>query len=88
MLLAINPEWQEWIAQELDTILNEKPLEDQKPVYADVFPKLVRCLALMVSFWSRDAVSIWTNTNSRTSTKFSASTAPCPLSPDGQGLRG
>lgn len=45
-LLAVHPQWQEWIAEEIDTVTQE----DQSAMkYAQVFPKLHRCLALMVS---------------------------------------
>ncbi|KAJ4390004.1 hypothetical protein N0V93_007477 [Gnomoniopsis smithogilvyi] len=43
-LLACEPKWQEWIAEEIDTIVRE----DQTGLkYNVVFPKLHRCLALM-----------------------------------------
>lgn len=49
-LLAAQPQWQEWIAEEIDTVVRE----DQSSMrYAQVFPKLHRCLALMVSVKSR-----------------------------------
>jgi cytochrome P450 len=52
-LLAAYPEWQSWIQAEIDTVLgapsggaeNELP----PPDYATAFPKLTRCLAIMVS---------------------------------------
>lgn len=44
-LLAARPKWQEWLAEEIDTVVRE----DQSSLrYATVFPKLHRCLALMV----------------------------------------
>jgi len=43
--LAANPEWQDWLIEEIDRVAKE--VEDQK--YENVFPKLVRCLAFMVS---------------------------------------
>lgn len=46
-LLALEPKWQEWLAQEIDSVVQE----DQSGLkYAAVFPKLQRCLAIMVSF--------------------------------------
>lgn len=49
-LLACEPKWQEWIAEEVDTITKE----DQTGLkYNMVFPKLHRCLALMVRWKSR-----------------------------------
>jgi hypothetical protein len=44
-LLAANPKWQAWIAEELDHVLAEDETRD----YGEVFPKLKRCQALMVS---------------------------------------
>lgn len=45
-LLAARPKWQEWLAEEIDIVLKE----DQSGLkYSTVFPKLHRCLALMVS---------------------------------------
>lgn len=47
-ILACEPKWQDWIAEEIDTIVGE----DQTGLkYNAVFPKLHRCLALMVR-WS------------------------------------
>ena len=50
VLLATYPEWQEWLAEELDAVLstnaNKDPLTWQ---YEKTFPRLPRCLALMVS---------------------------------------
>lgn len=51
MLLAVYPEWQEWVREELQGL-------DPDPstwAYEDVFPKCLRTLALMVSprVWSR-----------------------------------
>lgn len=44
-LLACEPKWQEWLAEEIDAIVRE----DQTGLkYTAVFPKLHRCLALMV----------------------------------------
>lgn len=45
-LMAARPKWQEWLAEEIDTVVKE----DQSSLrYSTVFPKLHRCLALMVS---------------------------------------
>lgn len=44
-ILAIETEWQEWIIEEIDSVLKG----EQGDNYAKVFPKLSRCLALMVS---------------------------------------
>lgn len=44
-LLAARPKWQEWLAEEIDAVV----MEHQSSLkYATIFPKLIRCLALMV----------------------------------------
>lgn len=47
-LLAVYPEWQTWIQTEIDTVFRgpDMSLTD----YMTAFPKLVRCLAVMVSY--------------------------------------
>lgn len=46
-LLAVYPEWQTWIQAEIDTVFEtSSPSESD---YSTVYPKLVRCLAVMVS---------------------------------------
>jgi hypothetical protein len=45
-VLAIYPEWQQWIFEELDAVLKEGNMVDYD--YTVVFPKLTRCLAVMV----------------------------------------
>jgi cytochrome P450 len=51
-LLAAYPEWQVWIQTEIDTVLGgpqkEPGAEMPLPEYTTVFPKLMRCLAVMV----------------------------------------
>ncbi|KAK5080450.1 hypothetical protein LTR05_008560 [Lithohypha guttulata] len=44
-ILAIHPEWQVWVAEEIDRVVGTG--EEHNRVYEDVFPKLPRCLALM-----------------------------------------
>ena len=44
-MLAIYPEWQEWVREEL----REKLPSSGELRYEDTYPKLTRCLALMVS---------------------------------------
>ena len=44
-MLALHPEWQEWLAQELDKVL---PNSEADVDYESTFPKLPRTLALMV----------------------------------------
>ena len=48
VLLAAHPQWQEWLAEEFNRVLgSSKGTEGWK--YEVVFPKLQRCLAVMVS---------------------------------------
>jgi len=47
VLLAINPEWQDWIGEEIDAVRKTDP--SGLCFYEEIFPKLQRCLALMVS---------------------------------------
>ena len=45
--LAAHPEWQDWMAEEIDEVLDGKGEEELE--YNEVFPRLVRALAVMVS---------------------------------------
>jgi cytochrome P450 len=45
-MVAVNPQWQEWIVEEINRV--KKEVSDPTN-YLEVFPKLDRCLALMVS---------------------------------------
>lgn len=45
--LTTYPEWQDWIHEEISRVVGHK--EPDQLVYADIFPRLPRCLALMVS---------------------------------------
>lgn len=47
LLLAAHPEWQQWIAEEVRHVLKDARSETWS--YADVFPRLKRCRAVMVS---------------------------------------
>lgn len=47
LLLAAHPEWQQWIAEEVRHVLKDAPSE--KWSYADLYPRLKRCRAVMVS---------------------------------------
>lgn len=47
VLLAVNPEWQDWIGEEIDAVRKGDP--SGLCFYEEIFPKLQRCLALMVS---------------------------------------
>jgi hypothetical protein len=49
LLLAAFPEWQSWIQAEIDDVLRSRDDCDQEQDYAAIFPKLSRCLAVMVS---------------------------------------
>ena len=44
-ILATEPEWQDWIIEEIDNVL----IDEHDNSYTKTFPKLSRCLALMVS---------------------------------------
>lgn len=46
-LLVAYPEWQEWLHEEIKEVVGDKDLESLE--YADVYPRLPRCLALLVS---------------------------------------
>lgn len=48
VLLAASPERQEWIADEIDHVLGKHPTAED-PKYEDIFPRLKRCQALLVS---------------------------------------
>ena len=53
-LLAVYPEWQNWIQAEIDAVLRSPQGGQSKdaslPDYSTAFPKLVRCLAVMVRY--------------------------------------
>lgn len=49
-LVACEPQWQEWLAEEIDAVTSE---DETGLKYSAVFPKLHRCLALMVGFQRR-----------------------------------
>lgn len=46
LLLAAHPEWQKWIAEEIQHVLTDGRCETWN--YEDVFPRLKRCRAIMV----------------------------------------
>lgn len=46
LLLTAYPKWQQWIGDELDYVLKDRNMETW--AYEDVFPRLKRCLAVMV----------------------------------------
>lgn len=45
-LLAVYPEYQTWVAEEIDEVLGDQ----ENPKYDEAFPKLKRVMAVMVSF--------------------------------------
>lgn len=48
-LLAAYPQWQAWIQAEIDDVLGDCDGQVAEEEYATAFPKLTRCLAIMVS---------------------------------------
>lgn len=60
--LAAHPEWQEWVREEVQHVLQPRQrLEDWS--YSEMFPKLKRCRAVMVSsmphsFWSAEPADV------------------------------
>lgn len=46
-LLTTYPEWQDWLYEELSTVLLDK--DPDKLEYNEIYPKLPRCLSVMVS---------------------------------------
>lgn len=47
-ILAARPEWQDWIQEEVDQVYQHIPTDAAEISYADYYPRLTRCLALMV----------------------------------------
>lgn len=47
-LLAAYPEWQDWIQEEVDSVLREIPSDPAEIRYAECYPQLKRCIAMMV----------------------------------------
>ena len=47
-LLACYPQWQEWVSEEINRVFASSSVAEQKVQYAEAFPQLKRCLALMV----------------------------------------
>ena len=46
--LVLEPQWQEWIGEEIDAVMPDVGEDGAAPDYTKTFPKLKRCLALMV----------------------------------------
>lgn len=55
VLLAAKPERQEWIADEIDYVLGKYAIAET-PKYEEIFPRLKRCQALLVSLLNRKAM--------------------------------
>ena len=55
LLLAVNPEVQDWVSYELQEIITNG--QDEKLEYSEIFPKLLRCRAVMVCSASSMMVS-------------------------------
>jgi cytochrome P450 len=53
VLLAIYPKWQEWLIEEIDSVVSQNP----ESHYEQSYPKLVRCLAFMVGVSITKALS-------------------------------
>jgi cytochrome P450 len=49
VLLAAYPQWQAWIQAEIDDVLGDGDGHVAEEEYGTTFPKLTRCLAIMVS---------------------------------------
>jgi cytochrome P450 len=79
LLLAIHPQWQEWIREEIRMVLGLKS-DMESWDYEKEYPRLKRCLAIMVGFV--DASGDWILKPS--STKHCASMVQHQPYPDGQ----
>lgn len=55
VLLAAHPERQEWIAGEIDDVLGKYANEEEQK-YEEIFPRLKRCHALLVSHFNQKAM--------------------------------
>lgn len=99
-MLAAEPKWQEWLAEEIDAVLKEN---ESSLKYSAMFPKLPRCQAIMVSSLiirrkeerqngrghsvtcrSSGFAFVYLNANISSSMKLCGSTVLCRWSPDGQ----
>ncbi|KAF9774948.1 hypothetical protein IL306_006987 [Fusarium sp. DS 682] len=58
VLLAAFPQWQAWIQAEIDVVLGSHDGHLPREGYAAIFPKLTRCLAVMVSSTSYHLASL------------------------------
>lgn len=48
-LLSAYPKWQDWIQAEVDKVYQDIPTDTARISYAEYYPRLKRCIALMVS---------------------------------------
>jgi cytochrome P450 len=59
VLLAVYPEWQEWLIEEIDCVASQDPHE----LYKQTYPKLLRSLAFMVNLLidskTRSSLTSW-----------------------------
>ena len=55
ILLAANPQWQEWVAEEVEAVTAGISIDDLQ--YETAYPQLKRCLAVMVRLLSKHGVS-------------------------------
>jgi cytochrome P450 len=53
-MLAVNPQLQDWLIEELDEVVGKLDNQDE-PDYNEVFPQLKRCLAIMVCKWPKQS---------------------------------
>lgn len=56
-LLAAYPEWQEWLAEEIDLVFDNDE-SSPKWKYEEAFPRLNRCLAVMVRFFHPERIML------------------------------
>ena len=85
-LLAVHPELQDWLAEELDRVIPEPEAEVD---YESTFPKLQRCLALMVCYTTSHSYRvelpiayISTSSRSSASTRPSRTSRAAPAAPN------
>jgi cytochrome P450 len=60
VLLAAYPEWQEWLAEEINLVFDDDE-SSPKWKYEEAFPKLNRCLAVMVHFFHPERIMLNTS---------------------------
>lgn len=79
-LLAAYPEWQDWIQEEVDQVFEEPPTDTAEISYTEYYPRLKRCIALMVR---TDFLVIKTNSNESHFTDLGIARGPSaiPTSP-------